>query len=201
VELPQASQAESSPAVRYYLQYHQRLRPVDVERLANYTRLAQVVCKSCFHLVDGTCLALFLIAFEQKLTGRISSFHNPKGQRLGTITNGIRFGQVGALFITAPLIQRYGRRVPIALGSAILLVGVVLQTSAQNYGMFLVGRILIGFGNNIQQTTCPILLAELTYPDQRPKIIGITNTTGSLGQLMAAVSMTFQSHLIACFPN
>lgn len=115
-------------------------------------------------------------------------FGNPTGQRLGTITNGIRFGQIGALFIIAPLVQRYGRRVPIAVGSVILLVGVVLQTAAQNYGMFLVGRILIGFGNNIQQTTCPILLAELTYPDQRPKIVGITNTTGSLGQLMAAVS-------------
>lgn len=105
-----------------------------------------------------------------------------------TVSNGIRFGQIGALVIIAPLIQEYGRRVPIAIGSAILLVGVVLQTAAQNYSMFVVGPVLIGFGNNIQQSTCPILLAELTYPDQRPKIVGITNTTGSLGQLMAAVS-------------
>lgn len=113
-------------------------------------------------------------------------FGTPTGQRLGTISNGIRFGQIGSLIIIAPLNQKYGRRVPIAIGSAILLVGVVLQTAAQNYGMFVAARILIGFGNGIQQTTCPILLAELTYPSQRPTIVGITNTTGSLGQLMAA---------------
>jgi MFS family permease len=124
----------------------------------------------------------------QIIPGWRKYFGTPTGQRLGTISNGVRFGQIGALFVIAPLIQRYGRRVPIAIGSVILLVGVVLQTTAQNYGMFVVGRILIGFGNNIQQTTCPVLLAELTYPDQRPKIVGITNTTGSLGQLIAAVS-------------
>ena len=124
----------------------------------------------------------------QIIPGWRQYFGNPTGQRLGTMSNGVRFGQIGALVVIAPLIQRYGRRVPIAIGSGILLAGVVLQTAAQNYAMFVVGRILIGFGNNIQQTTCPVLLAELTYPDQRPKIVGITNTTGSLGQLLAAVS-------------
>jgi sugar porter (SP) family MFS transporter len=113
-------------------------------------------------------------------------FGNPTGQRLGTISNGVRFGQIASLIVISPLLRKYGRRLPIALGSAILLVGVVLQTAAQSYGMFMAGRILIGFGNGIQQTACPILLAELTYPSQRPAIVGITNTTGNLGQLMAA---------------
>jgi sugar porter (SP) family MFS transporter len=113
-------------------------------------------------------------------------FGKPIGQRLGTISNGVRFGQIASLFIISPLLQKYGRRVPIAIGSAILLVGVVLQTAAQSYGMFVAARIVIGFGNGIQQTACPILLAELTYPSQRPAIVGITNTMGNLGQLMAA---------------
>lgn len=113
-------------------------------------------------------------------------FDNPTGSRLGSINNGVRYGQIGALFVTAPILQKFGRRMPIALGSAILLIGVVLQTAAQNYTMFLVGRLLIGFGNTIQTTACPILISELAHPFQRTQITGIMNTTGSLGQLMAA---------------
>lgn len=81
----------------------------------------------------------------QIIPGWRKYFGHPAGQRLGTISNRIRFGEIAALPIIAPLIQKYGRRVPIAIGSVILLVGVILQTAAQNYGMFLVGRILIGF--------------------------------------------------------
>ena len=113
-------------------------------------------------------------------------FGHPTGSKLGTISNGVRYGQVGGLFFCAPIIQRFGRRRPIAFGSSILLVGVVLQTAAQNYGMFVTGRILIGFGNTIQQTTCPILISELAYPSQRAQIVGVMISTGSLGSLIAA---------------
>ena len=152
-------------------------------------------------LSDMTMPSLQLCVWNKDSSLNTQSFGTPTGQRLGTISNGMRFGQVAALFVIAPLIQKFGRRVPIAIGSSILLVGVILQTAAQNYGMFVVGRILVGFGNNIQQTTCPILLAELTYPDQRPKLVGITNTTGSLGQLMAAVSEIDNTHSCPANPS
>jgi sugar porter (SP) family MFS transporter len=113
-------------------------------------------------------------------------FNYPTGSKLGSITNSIRYGQLGALFVSAPLIQKFGRRKPIAFGSTILLVGVVMQTTAQNYGMFVAGRFLIGFGNTIQATACPILISELAHPSQRTQIVGIMNSTGSLGQLTAA---------------
>lgn len=111
---------------------------------------------------------------------------HPEGTRLGTLTSGTRYGQLGALVIVAPLIQKFGPRRPIAIGSSILLVGIALQAAAVNYSMFVVGRVLIGFGNAIQNTACPILASELAHPFQRTQIIGIQNTTGSLGQIMAA---------------
>jgi MFS family permease len=83
-------------------------------------------------------LELCILSKDSPLNSQ--SFGTPTGQRLGTITNGMRFGQVAALFVIAPLVQKFGRRVPIAIGSSILLVGVILQTAAQNYGMFVVGR-------------------------------------------------------------
>jgi sugar porter (SP) family MFS transporter len=113
-------------------------------------------------------------------------FGHPKGSRLGLITNGTRIGQAAALFVINPLIERYGRKKPIAIGSVIMMLGIALQTAAQSTGMFVTGRVLIGFGNNIQQSACPILISELAYPSQRPQITGILNATGSLGQIMAA---------------
>jgi sugar porter (SP) family MFS transporter len=113
-------------------------------------------------------------------------FHHPKATQLGLITNGTRIGQAAALFVINPLISRFGRRKPIAIGSAIMIIGIALQTAAPNLAMFIVGRVFIGFGNNIQQCACPILISELAYPSQRPQITGILNATGSLGQIMAA---------------
>jgi sugar porter (SP) family MFS transporter len=113
-------------------------------------------------------------------------FAHPAGSRLGLITNGTRIGQVGALFVVNPLIERLGRKKPIAIGSVIMLVGIAVQTAATDTAMFVIGRVLIGFGNNIQQSACPILLSELAYPSQRPQLTGILNSTGSLGQIMAA---------------
>ncbi|KFY94732.1 hypothetical protein V500_03095 [Pseudogymnoascus sp. VKM F-4518 (FW-2643)] len=113
-------------------------------------------------------------------------FGHPTGARLGTISNGVRYGQIGGLIFCAPIIQKFGRKWPIAFGSSLLLIGVVLQASAQSYAMFVIGRILIGFGNTIQQTACPILISELAYPDQRAQIVGFMISTGSLGSLIAA---------------
>ncbi|KAH8684510.1 general substrate transporter [Tricladium varicosporioides] len=113
-------------------------------------------------------------------------FGSPKGSRLGSISNGVRYGQLAALFITTPLIQRLGRKRPIAIGSVVLLVGVALQAASTNYSMFVIGRLLIGFGNTIQTTACPILISELAHPSQRTQMVGIMNSTGSLGQLIAA---------------
>ncbi|WPG98154.1 Hypothetical protein R9X50_00094000 [Acrodontium crateriforme] len=115
-----------------------------------------------------------------------SYFGHPKDARLGLITNGARIGQVAALFIISPLINRLGRRWPILIGSVIIVLGIALQSAAKNATMFILGRVLLGFGNNIQQCACPILVSELAYPDQRAPMTAILNTTGSIGQIMAA---------------
>lgn len=113
-------------------------------------------------------------------------FDKPTGVRLGLISNGTRIGQVGALLATAPLLTKFGRRIPIILGHTILIVGIILQTAAQSFPMFVVGRVFIGFGNMIQQAACPVLIAELAYPPQRAIMTGFLNCGQSLGTIMAA---------------
>ena len=71
-------------------------------------------------------------------------FGAPEGAKLGLLAAGNRLGQIASIPLVSPLIQRLGRRWPILIGSAIILVGVAIQASAQSFAMFTVGRVIIG---------------------------------------------------------
>ena len=149
-------------------------------RTLNFLLLGAICC-DITNGYDGSMLnGLQILPQWQKYFGE------PNAARLGLISNGVRIGQIAALPFVSLIIQKFGRRKPIAYGSVLMLLGIALQAGAQNMAMFVIARVLIGFGNNIQGCAAPILLAELAYPSQRPTIMGIMNTTGSLGQLMAA---------------
>lgn len=134
-----------------------------------------------FYRYDGSCVnGLQLLDTWQDYFGA------PEGAKLGLLATGTRLGQIASIPFISPLIQRLGRRWPILIGSVIILIGVAIQASAQSFAMFTVGRVILGFGNNIQECTCPLLISELAHPRQRPQITAIMNTTGSIGQIIAA---------------
>lgn len=72
------------------------------------------------------------------------------------------------------------------LGAAIVLCGVVLQGAAQNTGMFIAARGVLGFGLAFNITAAPILLLELAYPTQRSPMVSIYNALWNLGAIAAA---------------
>lgn len=72
------------------------------------------------------------------------------------------------------------------VGAFILLVGVALQGSAQNTGMFIAARGILGFGLALNITAAPLLVMELAYPSQRAPMVSIYNSLWGLGSLVAA---------------
>ena len=52
--------------------------------------------------------------------------------------------------------------------------------------MYLVGRFIMGFGSNISNGTCPLLITEIAHPRHRGKITTLYNTLWYLGAIMAA---------------
>lgn len=113
-------------------------------------------------------------------------FGHPTGTRLGSLGNGTIFGQILAFPIVPWLCDHTGRRFPIFLGSALLVIGAILQGAAQNYGMFLAGRMIIGFGGLIAVEPSPLLISELAYPTHRPVITAYYNNLWYLGATVAA---------------
>ena len=67
-----------------------------------------------------------------------------------------------------------------------MLVAVAIQTGAQNIGMFIGARCLIGFGLGIAATGAPLLITEVAFPTHRAPITSLYNTTWYLGSIVAA---------------
>jgi len=73
-------------------------------------------------------------------------------------------GFFGPIF-SGVISDRLGRRPAIFWGSVITLVGVLLQTAAQDIAMFVVARIVLGFGSALSGIAGGVYLSE-TFPSQ-----------------------------------
>jgi sugar porter (SP) family MFS transporter len=69
-----------------------------------------------------------------------------------------------------------------------MLVGVALQTAAQNIGMFIGARFIIGFGLTFACAAAPLLITELSFPTHRGPLTSLYNSSWYLGSIVAAWS-------------
>ncbi|KKK15278.1 hypothetical protein ARAM_001921 [Aspergillus rambellii] len=98
--------------------------------------------------------------------------------------------------------DRYGRKFTIQMGAFICLIGAILQASAKNLAMILVGRILAGWAVGLMSMSVPVYQAECAHPRTRGMIIGlaqqmigvgfIISTWVGFGSLHAPESSEFQ---------
>jgi len=66
-----------------------------------------------------------------------------------------------------------GRRKMIFLGSAIMVVGAILQTSAFSLAHLIVGRVITGLGNGMNTSTVPTWASETSKSHKRGKMVMI----------------------------
>ena len=122
----------------------------------------------------------------QSLTHWTQFFGHPSGTRLGAMTAGTTGGILIAVLWSSQVCERFGRRWPIFGGSAVIVLGSVIQAAAQNYGMFVAGRFVVGAGLCTVATAAPPLLTECAYPTHRGVITSAYMVSWPLGSLMAA---------------
>lgn len=102
------------------------------------------------------------------------------------ITAAFSIGAVIILPIVPWVNDRFGRKHSITIGSAIIIVGVALQTGAINIAMFLVSRILLGMGIPFCISGASQLIAELTFPKHSSVLNGLFNESWYVGAIIAA---------------
>jgi sugar porter (SP) family MFS transporter len=84
------------------------------------------------------------------------------------------------------LADRFGRKMPIAIGCAIMIGGAAIQGAANGYGMFAGGRVLLGFGNSLAQICSPMLLTEIAHPQHRGRLTTVYNCLWNVGALIVS---------------
>ncbi|OAL29784.1 hypothetical protein AYO20_09076 [Fonsecaea nubica] len=84
-------------------------------------------------------------------------------------------------------IDKWGRIKSIACGNLLVILGVILQASAESWAQFIVGRFFIGVATTVAATAVPMWIAELSPPKTRQLISGL---------VMCAVPFTA---ILVCF--
>ncbi|KAL6354263.1 hypothetical protein LRP88_11589 [Fusarium phalaenopsidis] len=94
-------------------------------------------------------------------------FGSPKGALLGITSASYPLGAILSTPLSAFISDRFGRRQSIIIGSLIMILGVIMQTASSSIGLFLGGRIVVGFGITLALAAGPVLISELAHPRHR----------------------------------
>jgi MFS family permease len=86
-------------------------------------------------------------------------------------------GKIVGVYVAAFIGDRYGRKIPFYGGLCILLIGAALQGAAQNLPMFIISRLILGYGTAFIAQTSPILISELSYPTHRGRLTSLYFST------------------------
>ncbi|OQV01300.1 hypothetical protein CLAIMM_06681 [Cladophialophora immunda] len=113
-------------------------------------------------------------------------FDNPRGSILGLFNASMSLGSLIGLFPVPYLIDAYGRKAGIILGCCIMLLAVGLQAGAQNFGMFIAARLLLGFGDTIVLGAAPLLIAEISHPQDRAVMVTLSASSYFWGAFIAS---------------
>lgn len=95
-------------------------------------------------------------------------------------------GAIACIFIGDIL----GRRKTIFVGSAIMVVGALLQASAFSLAHFIVGRVITGIGNGLNTSTVPAWQSECSKSHRRGQFVMIE---GAL--ITGGICISYVSHL------
>ncbi|KAJ5777042.1 MFS sugar transporter-like protein [Penicillium odoratum] len=101
-------------------------------------------------------------------------------------TSAVGIGGAVAGFFNGLMCDCFGRRLTLFYASCITLVGIAIQSAAQNIGMFLAGRFIIGFGVGISSTASPTYLSETVPAKWRAFTLGLFYDIWYVGALIAA---------------
>ncbi|KAI0130037.1 putative sugar transporter [Xylariales sp. AK1849] len=115
-----------------------------------------------------------------------TEYFNLDNATTGLNTASIFIGSCLGPPISGIMADRLGRRPTIFWGTSLTLIGVILQTAANGIAMFVVARIVLGFGSAVSGIAGGVYLSE-TFPSRwRAWGVGLLNDFYYVGALIAA---------------
>ncbi|KAF1979344.1 general substrate transporter [Bimuria novae-zelandiae CBS 107.79] len=104
-----------------------------------------------------------------------------QGITVGAYTLGCFFGAVATIWLGNML----GRKRTIFVGSSIMIIGAILQTSSYGLPQLIVGRWITGFGNGMNTSTVPTWQAETSKSHRRGQMVMIEGSLIVFGVMLS----------------
>ncbi|CEJ58856.1 hypothetical protein PMG11_07502 [Penicillium brasilianum] len=123
---------------------------------------------------------------SQNLDSWQTFFNTPSGSKLGLMNAIYQIGSLASFPFVPFMADRWGRKLPIIIGCLLMILGGFLGAFCKDYGMYVAGRLFLGFGNSLAQMASPVLLTEICHPQHRGKVTTIYNCLWNLGALVVA---------------
>ncbi|KAL2016195.1 hypothetical protein VTK56DRAFT_4084 [Thermocarpiscus australiensis] len=113
-------------------------------------------------------------------------FGDPQGSLKGIIAAAYSLGAILSLPLIPIVNDKFGRRWSIFGGSVIMVIGALIQGFSVHVGMYIVARMILGFGIPTCIVSGSSLIGELAYPKERPVMTSLFNVAYFVGQIVAA---------------
>ncbi|KAI1812546.1 general substrate transporter [Poronia punctata] len=113
-------------------------------------------------------------------------FGNPKGGYKGILASALPLGSVIGLPLIPMINDRFGRRWCVMTGSIIMIIGSIIQAFSVNAAMYIVARLIIGFGLPYAIVAGSSLISELAYPKERAVLTSLFNAAYFVGAIVAS---------------
>lgn len=90
----------------------------------------------------------------------------------GIVSSMYQIGGVVALPFVGPIIDGLGRRVGMASGALIVVIGTIIQGTSHSSSQFMGGRFMLGFGVSLSASAGPMYVVEINHPAYRGVVGG-----------------------------
>ena len=148
--------------------------------------------KNVFHCV-GLYFCVFYLGYDASLMNGLQAvpeweeyFNHPTGNVLGFISASLFLPAIITPFIASWINGLWGRKICLAVGSLLLILGAFLNSFATNLATFIGGRVIIGAAGPFGKITGIALLQELAHPRLRPYVATAYYSNYYFGQIAAA---------------
>lgn len=93
-------------------------------------------------------------------------FGNPSPTMHGLVVSSILLSAAATSFLAGRVADTLGRRVAIAMGSAVFGLGAAIEAGAVSLGMFIGGRLVSGIGEGLYMGTLIVYVLPLPSPGE-----------------------------------
>lgn len=134
-------------------------------RLVYFTSAFVSLFVSLFGYEQGVCLGILTFVTFQMF------FNYPTAAEIGVVISVLEIGAMVSSLLVSRVLDKFGRKRTILLGTAVFIVGGTLQSFAPNLWVFGIGRVLSGFGVGILSTMVPLYQCEISPVEERGKLV------------------------------